>query len=59
MEMAETAAEKEGLNCWVEGEEDDEGKEGKENGKVSIVKVGEEMVVKEMGDEGREENTSL
>lgn len=59
MEMTDTDAEREGLNCKVEGEEDDEGQEGKENGKVAGVKVGEMMVVKEMGDEGREENTSL
>ncbi|XP_070845978.1 monocarboxylate transporter 4 [Chaetodon trifascialis] len=59
MEMADADAEKEGLNCKVEGEEDDEGQEGKENGKVAGVKAGEMMVVKEMGDEGREENTSL
>lgn len=59
MEMADTDAEKEGLNCKVEGEEDDEGQEGKENGKVAGVKAGEMMVMKEMGDESREENTSL
>ncbi|XP_076615972.1 monocarboxylate transporter 4 isoform X2 [Chaetodon auriga] len=59
MEMADTVSEKEGLNCKVEGEEDDEGQEGKEDGNVASVKAGEMMVVKEMGDEGQEENTSL
>lgn len=60
MEMAVTAAEMEGLNHSVEGVGDDECKEqpkGKENG---IVKVKEEvMMVKEMGEEGGEENTVL
>ncbi|XP_070708396.1 monocarboxylate transporter 4 [Pempheris klunzingeri] len=59
MEMALTAAEKEGLNRGAEGEDDDKGKEEpttKENGKVGAVKEGEEMMmVKEMG----EENPSL
>lgn len=57
MEMAVTAAEKEGLNCRVEGEEVDEGEEepkGKENGKASALKTGQEIMV---GEEGGEENT--
>lgn len=62
-EMAVTAAEKNMLNCGVEGEEDDKGEvepKGKENGKVSAVKEGEEvMMVKEMGEEVGEENTLL
>lgn len=62
MEMAVTAAEKEGLNCEVEGEEDHEGEEEpkeKENGEVGALKAGEEvMMVKEKGEKGGE-NTSL
>lgn len=66
MEMAVTASE-EGLNCGVEGEDDHEGKvkpndreNGRENGKVSALKAGDEMIMaKEMEEKGGEENTSL
>ncbi|KAM9336571.1 monocarboxylate transporter 4 [Symphorus nematophorus] len=57
MEMAVTAAEKQELNGRVEVEEEDEGDEepkGKELGSVGAV-----MMVKEMGEECREEKTSL
>ncbi|XP_038592212.1 monocarboxylate transporter 4 [Micropterus salmoides] len=62
MEMAVTATEKEGLYLGVESKENDEGEEepkGKENGNVSAVKAGEEVIVEKMGVEGGEENTSL
>ncbi|KAK2815444.1 hypothetical protein Q5P01_025911 [Channa striata] len=62
MEMAVTASEKEGLNPPVGvGEEDErEAKpRGKKNGKVSAMETGE-MMVKETGEEGEENNeTSL
>lgn len=63
MEMAVTTAEMEGLNRGAEDVEDEEHKEepkGKENGLVSAVKAGEEvMMVKEMREDSGEENTSL
>uniref|UniRef100_A0A4W6DL24 Solute carrier family 16 member 3 n=1 Tax=Lates calcarifer TaxID=8187 RepID=A0A4W6DL24_LATCA len=64
MEMAMTASEKEGLNRMVEVEGDGEDKEepkGGENGKVTGVIAGEEvMTVKEMGEEaGENTETSL
>ncbi|XP_067432676.1 monocarboxylate transporter 4 [Thunnus thynnus] len=58
MEMVVTAAEKEGLNHGVEGEEDDEGEKEpreKENGKASALNTGEEMIM--VGEEGGEETT--
>uniref|UniRef100_A0A8C3A2J5 Solute carrier family 16 member 3 n=1 Tax=Cyclopterus lumpus TaxID=8103 RepID=A0A8C3A2J5_CYCLU len=50
MEMAVTAAEKEGLNCGVEGEEDHEDVEElveKEKGKYSALITGEEVMMKD------------
>ncbi|KAM6898479.1 monocarboxylate transporter 4 [Lycodopsis pacificus] len=50
MEMAVTAAEKEGLNCGVEGEEDHVAEEEPKK-KASALEAGEEvMMVKEMGE---------
>ncbi|XP_037318912.1 monocarboxylate transporter 4 [Pungitius pungitius] len=48
MEMAVTATEEEGLNCVVEGEEDEEGEEeprGKQMGENSAQKAGDERIV--------------
>ncbi len=59
MEMAVNAAEKEGLNGVVSGQEHDEEEDeskGRENGAVH---AGEVMMVKEMEEESREDNTSL
>uniref|UniRef100_UPI0037E8679A monocarboxylate transporter 4 n=1 Tax=Semicossyphus pulcher TaxID=241346 RepID=UPI0037E8679A len=61
MEMAVTAAERDGLNPGVE--EDEEGEEeqkGKENGTVSVAKEDEDVVmVRENGTPAGEENTSI
>lgn len=61
MEMAETAAEKEGLNGGVGGKEylEEEEPKGKENGEVAVVNGGEVMMVKEIEEEGSEENTAF
>ncbi|KAM6963719.1 monocarboxylate transporter 4 [Tautogolabrus adspersus] len=66
MEMAVTAAERDGLNPELEKEEDEEGEEeqkGKENGNISGEKVCEDVeMVKENGkrvEEVEEENTSI
>ncbi|KAK5851330.1 hypothetical protein PBY51_002133 [Eleginops maclovinus] len=63
LEMAVNPAEKEGLNCRVEEEEDHDGEEEpkvKDNGKISALKAGdeEEITVMETG-EKEEENTSI
>ncbi|XP_039990766.1 monocarboxylate transporter 4 [Xiphias gladius] len=63
MEMAVLASEREGLNRAADAEEDGEvGEEpmGRENGNVSAVKAGEEVVtVTETGEEGGEENAEI
>lgn len=54
--MTASAAEKEGLSHGVDSKEDDEdrdGQNGQENGKVDAVKAGEVMMLKEMEEEGK------
>lgn len=61
MEMAATASEMKRLNHGDEGQEADKGEmpRGKENGTVDAVAPGEVMMIKEMGEEGGDENKML